>query len=143
MRGKQHAIDVVEVVWQSDSSQLTRVGPRELSVPASPPRLRLLHRGETFDVGPRSVPFVMGRDERSDLVVQDSNASRRHATIELHDRTFVLTDHSTNGTVLTMGSADDVIRLFRSQVQLPDRGRITLGPSSSTGSLVEFFRVEE
>lgn len=47
--------------------------------------------------------IVIGRDpECSELIIDDSNVSRKHCTIiyEPKDETYIVTDHSTNGTFI-------------------------------------------
>ncbi len=53
-------------------------------------------KGQTFPVVKPSV--LLGRSE-TDIVLEDSNVSRRHCTLEVHGATAVLSDlGSTNGT---------------------------------------------
>ncbi len=47
--------------------------------------------------------LTIGRDPNSaDLIIDDNNVSRLHCTItyEPNDRTYIVTDHSTNGTFI-------------------------------------------
>ena len=54
--------------------------------------------GTQFDV---SEPVVIGRDESADLVIEDSQASRRHARIEPNAHGAIVEDlQSTNGTFI-------------------------------------------
>jgi pSer/pThr/pTyr-binding forkhead associated (FHA) protein len=54
--------------------------------------------GTQFDV---SQPVVIGRDDSADLVIEDSQASRRHARIEPTAHGAVIEDlQSTNGTFI-------------------------------------------
>ena len=54
--------------------------------------------GKQFEVGQ---PLVIGRDDSADLVIEDSQASRRHARIEPTAHGAVVEDlQSTNGTFI-------------------------------------------
>ena len=67
-------------------------------------------------------------------------ASRQHCTIERRQEHFVLRDHSTNGTYVTIeGEAELVVR--RSEFHLRKHGWISFGqPRAVAGvEVVEFF----
>ncbi|HYM61209.1 MAG TPA: FHA domain-containing protein [Thermoanaerobaculia bacterium] len=77
-------------------------------------------RGESFPV--RMGRNVLGRDRRSDVVINDDQASAHHADLVFRpeERRFILMDHnSTNGTYVNEGeieprrdlAASDVIRI--------------------------------
>lgn len=77
-------------------------------------------RGESYAV--RIGRNVLGRDRRSDIVVNDDQASSHHADLVFRpeERRFILMDHnSTNGTYVNEGeieprrdlSSNDVIRI--------------------------------
>jgi hypothetical protein len=77
-------------------------------------------RGESFPV--RMGRNVLGRDRRSDVVVNDDQASSHHADLVFRpeERRFILMDHnSTNGTYVNEGeieprrdlAVNDVIRI--------------------------------
>jgi predicted component of type VI protein secretion system len=72
-------------------------------------------------------------------VVNDEMASRQHCTIERRQELFVLRDHSTNGTYVTVeGEAELAVR--RSEFHLRKRGWISFGQPRATGvEVVEFF----
>ena len=72
--------------------------------------------GTQFDV---SQPLVIGRDDTADLVIEDSQASRRHARIEPTAEGAIVEDlQSTNGTFINdnelhgraeLGPEDDLL----------------------------------
>jgi FHA domain len=77
-------------------------------------------RGESFPV--RMGRNIIGRDRRSDIIIQDEQASSHHADLVFRpeERRFILMDHnSTNGTYVNENeieprrdlSAKDVIRI--------------------------------
>ena len=81
----------------------------------------------------------VGRDGANGLVVEDDMASRQHCTIERRQDVFVLKDHSTNGTFVTIeGDAELLVR--RSEVSLRKHGWIAFGKPRGPGiEVVEFF----
>jgi adenylate cyclase len=66
-------------------------------------------------------------------------ASRQHCTIERRQDLFVLRDHSTNGTYVTIeGDAEMAVR--RSEVSLRKHGWVSFGQPRAPGvEAVEFF----
>ena len=85
------------------------------------------HAGREYRLGPKGV--LIGRTDQCDITIDDSSASRKHASIEKKDARFLLQDlKSTNGTlvngefidvhVLTHG---DKIRIGRTVFQFLGR----------------------
>jgi len=57
------------------------------------------HLGRQYHLGPKRM--LIGRTDRSDIVIDDSSVSREHASIERKDGRFILEDlKSTNGTFI-------------------------------------------
>jgi hypothetical protein len=64
------------------------------------------HLGKQYHMGPKRM--LIGRTDRSDIVIDDSSVSREHASIERKDGRFILEDlKSTNGTFIN-GEVVDV-----------------------------------
>jgi predicted component of type VI protein secretion system len=65
--------------------------------------------------------------------------SRQHARIEYRRGFFVLSDVSTNGTYVTLPSADTVV-LHRNELPLRGSGSISLGrePALNTALLIHY-----
>jgi len=126
--GKQLPIDIVDVTWQEDTSNVTMV-QRAIRLDASPQtriRLQLRYRGQALELDELSPPFTLGRDATSSLMVEAEWVSRYHALIEYKRGFFVLSDRSTNGTYIQFGD-DDELRLHRDEVHLRRGGIISLG----------------
>jgi class 3 adenylate cyclase len=126
--GKQHPIDIVDVTWQEDTSNVTMV-QRAIRLDAAQPqrvRLQLRYRGQAIEMDDLAPPFTLGRDATSSLVVEAEWVSRNHALIECKRGLFVLSDRSTNGTYVQFGD-DDELRLHRDEVHLRRSGTISLG----------------
>jgi class 3 adenylate cyclase len=64
--------------------------------------LRLTYRDQEYACTRDHPSIVIGREYGCGLVVSDKMASRKHCTIELRSGQFVLQDHSTNGTYVTV-----------------------------------------
>jgi hypothetical protein len=126
--GKQHPIDIVDVTWQEDTSNVTMVqrAIRLDEAPQSRIRLQLRYRGQALEMDDLAPPFTLGRDAASSLVVEAEWVSRNHALIECKRGLFVLSDRSTNGTYVRFGE-DDELRLHRDEVHLRRSGTISLG----------------
>jgi class 3 adenylate cyclase len=140
IKGRSEKVELVELVWQSDPDETATT----LTVPtkklvAAAGSITLLYRG-IRTVRRRSRDSVtLGRDEQCGLVVHEDQASRLHCTIERKHDKFVLVDHSTNGTYVTVeGNAEVLVQ--REEFALTQRGFIALGqPKSVTREFVEFI----
>ncbi|HLS83274.1 MAG TPA: adenylate/guanylate cyclase domain-containing protein [Arenimonas sp.] len=130
--GKLLPIEIVDLVWQEDTSGMTMVQSSVLrpapGEDAAASRLRLRFRGEEIELGPESPAFMMGREAGNDLVVEAEWVSRTHAQIEYKRGHFVISDRSTNGTYVRIGE-DDELKLHRDELHLRRSGAICLGRS--------------
>ncbi len=130
--GKQKPIDIVDVQWQEDTSNVTMV-QRAIRVEAEDEpkiRLELRYRGKALDLDELAPPFTLGRDPTASLVVDAEWVSRFHALIEYKRGYFVVSDRSTNGTYVKFGE-DDELRLHRDELRLRRNGTISLGQSNA------------
>jgi class 3 adenylate cyclase len=126
--GKQKPIDIVDVQWQEDTSNVTMV-QRAIRVDTEDEprvRLQLRYRGKAIDLDELAPPFTLGRDPTATLVVDAEWVSRFHALIEYKRGYFVVSDRSTNGTYVKFGE-DDELRLHRDELRLRRNGTISLG----------------
>jgi adenylate cyclase len=138
--GKLLPIEIVDVVWQEDTSGMTIVQSAIcltdiLAAPAVhvPQTLTLQYRGGEVELKETSEPFTMGREAGNHLAIEADWISRSHALIEFKRGHFVLSDRSTNGTFLRIGQ-DDELRLHRDETQLRKSGVISLGKTSALNS---------
>ena len=127
--GKQHPIDIVDVQWQEDTSNVTMV-QRAIRLDASgqpaAAKLLLRYRGQVLELDALSPPFTLGRAAASSLCVDAEWVSRNDAMIEYKRGYFMISDRSTNGTWVKLGD-DDELRLHRDEVHLRKTGSISLG----------------
>jgi len=137
VKGRRDAITVFEYLWK---------GHRDLTVagvPAAKPagtRLRLAFLGRDLWLDRAGTGTInLGRGSTCEVAVNDPEASRQHATIEVRGDKFVLVDHSSNGTYVEWPGAAEMC-LKREEMILPVRGRIALGLSTKAAhaTVVEF-----
>ncbi len=142
--GKLLPIEIVDVMWQEDISNVTTV-QRVVRVDAPPERARLLlrYRSQAFEIDELAPPFTLGREAGNDVVIETEWVSRTHATIEYKRGHFVLGDRSTNGTWVKLGDADE-LRLHRDEIHLRRSGTISLGQETALNSMdVLYFQCVE
>jgi adenylate cyclase len=82
--------------------------------------------------------IVVGRDEDCDLVVATKAASRRHCTVEYCRGDFIVRDHSSNGTYITVAEKAE-IAVHNERLSLPEHGLVSIGePRDRTSEVIEF-----
>jgi adenylate cyclase len=126
--GKLLPIEIVDVIWQEDISNITTV-QRAIRIDdggTTNVKLTLRYRGQVIELNEHSQPFTMGRDASNSLVVDAEWVSRTHALIEFKKGYFVVSDRSTNATYVKLGD-DDELRLHRDEVHLRKSGAVSLG----------------
>ncbi len=139
--GKLLPIEIVDVIWQEDTSGMTTV-QRAVRTSESEPQSQILmlqYRDQSVELNPESEPFTLGREVGNGLVIVADWVSRTHAMIEYKRGYFVLSDRSTNGTWVCLGE-DDELRLNRDEIHLRKTGTISLGKgmAMNTADLVKF-----
>ncbi|MBS0462045.1 MAG: adenylate/guanylate cyclase domain-containing protein [Proteobacteria bacterium] len=131
--GKLLPIEIVDVIWQEDTSGMTTVqrAVRTMAAePNEPTRLVLRYKDQVIELTPESDPLTLGRESTNKVTVAADWVSRNHATIEYKRGHFVLSDRSTNGTWVKLGT-DDELRLSRDEVHLRKSGTISLGKGAA------------
>ncbi|QIB65273.1 adenylate/guanylate cyclase domain-containing protein [Kineobactrum salinum] len=138
--GKQRRIEIVDIVWQEDTSNLTSIQiPEDSSGDSQCRRLTLTFCGRILQLGNGSRVLTLGRDAVADIMVDAEWVSRHHATIEHRRGFFVLTDHSTNGSFVSI-DGEALMHLHRAELLLHKRGLISLGqsPDKDADLVLEF-----
>ena len=88
--------------------------------------LHLAYRGQDITLS-RTLPRVtIGREDNSGLRIASRQTSRQHAVIDFTRESFLLTDHSTNGTFIRSGGSPPV-GLRRDSTKLVGSGLIGFG----------------
>jgi adenylate cyclase len=134
VRGKLRDIRIFELLWQDSPDELTTLATRNVAGPAA--SLQLRHGERVILLGEDDRPVAFGRDAQNDVVIADRMASRMHARIERRSAKFVLVDHSSNGTYVTV-EGEAPVQVKREEVTLRGRGRIGFG-HAARGETDEF-----
>ena len=142
VKGKSEEVSLCELVWRRDDDATVLALGRPAARPAGAP-LRLKYHATELVRRRDNDSVVIGRDATCGLVIAEHMASRQHCTIERRgderrgDK-WVLKDHSTNGTYLTV-EGDAELLLRREELTLRKRGWIACGqPRAGTEEAVEF-----
>src|SRR3569623_727188 len=126
--GKLQPIEIVDLTWQEDTSNVAMVQRvvklTDMQQPKS--RLVLRYKSQAFEVDELAPPFRTGREAGNNIVIEAEWDSRTHAMVEFKRGHFGLSDRSTNGTWVKVGN-DDELRLHRDEVHLRKTGIISLG----------------
>jgi len=123
VKGKQKDMVIYELLWQDSGDDLTALSPRLV---VRPQRLKIVHRAREIELGESALALTLGRDPQNDVVIGDRKASRMHARIERRRDKFVLIDHSSNGTFVTVGDENELM-LRREEWTLRGHGHCSFG----------------
>jgi class 3 adenylate cyclase len=139
VKGKVNDIGLCELLWRK-SPDITQLPVGNSAVKAARVTLRLRYRGEEL-VRRRLVESItFGRDPHSEVVVSDPTASRHHCVIERHQDKFVVRDHSSNGTYVTVEGEGRETVLRREELALRGHGWLAFGqPRAATEEPVEYW----
>jgi len=138
VKGKAQEIQVYELIWQQSEDMTTLASQKSVYKPKNA-KLRLIVQGSELVLSTERPAVALGRDASADLVIKERMASRAHGKIERRLDKFILTDHSANGTFVTI-EGDKEIVLRREEFTLRGHGWIAFGQSrASATDVVEFF----
>ena len=138
VKGKAQEIQVYELIWQQSEDMTTLASQKSVYKPKNA-KLKLLVQGNEVILSAERPSLALGRDASADLVIKERMASRAHGKIERRLDKFILTDHSANGTFITI-EGDKEIVLRREEFTLRGHGWIAFGQSRATATdVVEFF----
>ncbi|HKP66110.1 MAG TPA: adenylate/guanylate cyclase domain-containing protein [Casimicrobiaceae bacterium] len=137
LKGKTHDVNVCELVWQDASDDMTTLSTR---VRTPPTQLLIRHGARELLLDEANGSAALGRDAQNEIVIADRMASRMHAKIERRRDRYVLIDHSSNGTFLTIAGEPE-IRLNREEYVLRGHGRVSFGHphANDPSETIEFF----
>lgn len=126
VRGKAAPIAIIELLWESDLGNLTKVAGTPFAPAEHRGTLVLRHGGTVRRLEAGQPVFKLGRGEHNDLHIDHDMISRNHARIEFANGVFILRDHSTNGTYLRL-SGDQTTVVHRNHISLSGDGLIMPG----------------
>jgi len=139
IKGKLLSVKIIEIFWQKDESQVTRVSSAlDLKLPESAFKMLITTNDRQIKMTEKSPNKIIGRGEECDIQILAPMASRIHAELQFSDGNFKIVDQSTNGTWLEMGG--NSLRLHRDKTILLGSGRIALGSAdfSDEGMIINF-----
>ncbi len=141
VKGKEKEVDLIEIVWQGANQDMTSItaGPMRTSGRAL---LELEMEGARVDMGPDRRKVTFGRDHEADFTIHTAVVSRAHAMIERRRDHFVLADHSSNGTFVTLEGQPEM-KVHREEMTLMGHGWIAFGQPRADASQVAEFRCVE
>src|SRR5947207_3110547 len=129
--------ELCEIEWRPVSEATNDPGPRAEARSAAA-ALRLSYRDLQLVRRRQNDLVVIGRDASCGLVIAGQNVSRLHCSIARRDDRFVLRDHSTNGTFVTV-DGDAEILLQGEDMPLRTHGWLALGePRGETAEVVGY-----
>lgn len=145
VKGKSEPLDMREIVWNQADATSIYAPARRLDNDAPRAEVILSYLGRKMTVRESTTPFLIGRGEHCNLVVNSDTASRSHARIEARFGELVVIDHSTNGTYITTVDGkrqhDGIdLHLHHREWTLVGSGKISLGKpaKSDDSSIIEF-----
>jgi adenylate cyclase len=136
LKGKAGSVALCELVWRQ-GPDITVTDEMAASIlAASAGKLSLKLAGTQIMAEP---PLSIGRDRDCEVVITSENASRQHCTIERRREKFVLRDHSTNGTYVTV-EGEQEFALHREEYVLRGHGWISFGePRAEASESLEYY----
>src|SRR5438874_1350127 len=138
VKGKAQEIQGYELIWQQSEDMTTLASQKSVYKPKNA-KLRLIVQGADVILSSERPAVALGRDASADLVIKERMASRAHGKIERRLDKFILTDHSANGTFITI-EGDKEIVLRREEFTLRGHGWVAFGQSRATATdVLEFF----
>lgn len=105
--------------------------------------LHLTYQDRRIALNRHNPRLTVGRDEASGLHVLSRQCSRQHGMFDFSRESFIITDHSTNGTFVRPGESPPMV-LRRDSAKLVGIGLIGFGaiPQDEAQDHVAAFRVE-
>jgi class 3 adenylate cyclase len=133
LKGSGRDTVVYQVLWKTDQLDNTEVNldPNRV-IPGDTGSLLVTLGSERTRVGHWRPTLKIGRARECDLVVTDRYASRLHLTIRAMRTRFYLSDHSINGTFVTLHGGDEV-HVLHAEMPLERSGELCLGRSRADG----------
>jgi adenylate cyclase len=138
VKGKAEEVQVFELMWQQSEDMTTLASHKSVYKPKDA-KLRIVAQAGEVILSAERPSLALGRDASADMVVKERMASRAHGKIERRLDKFVITDHSANGTFITVEGDKEVI-LRREEFTLRGHGWIAFGQTRATATdVIEFF----
>jgi adenylate cyclase len=136
VNGKGKELALSELLWRQEG----RAAELPSGAQARPGAiLHLNYQGTRIMRRRGNDTLVIGRDEGCDVLIGGAAASRQHCTIERRADKFVLRDHSSNGTYVTV-EGEGELKLLEQVLTLRARGWLAFGqPRKLTTEVIQYF----
>jgi len=132
VKGKTAEIEIVEIGWRRRAGEPFTTEQGALIERTRSARMLLTVDDREIGIDSARASFTIGRDASNDLPIASRKASRQHARIEWRRDKFVLFDHSTNGTYVTLEGEGEVMVKHESFL-LRGRGTLSIGETAKAG----------
>jgi adenylate cyclase len=140
VKGKAGEVQLCELVWRRNDEDTTVLASGRPLRRGAAAAIRLRYGGKDLVRRRDHDSVLLGRDPECGFTIGDHMASRYHCTIERRQDKWVLKDHSTNGTFVTLDGDDSELVLQREELTLRKHGFIAFGQTrAATDEVVEFF----
>ena len=140
LKGSNRDSIVYQVMWKTDRASMTEVNPgANRLIPGDTGSLLVEHEGERIRIDQWRPSIRIGRGQECDLVVNDRYVSREHITVRAMRTRFYLSDHSINGTYVTLQGGEEV-HILHGEMPLDRSGQLSLGRSGAdnAGQIITF-----
>lgn len=144
VKGKLLPVEIIEIIWQQDISQVTRVtSALDIKLPSTKCQLKLELNGKEQVMTEQSPTKTIGRGDDCDIQINMLMASRIHGDIQFGGGNFRYNDESTNGTWIIQDGGDP-IRIHRESMVLQGEGQITFGePDFSNPNQLLKYKIQK
>ncbi len=140
IKGRQAQLDLFQIGWRADDSDLVRVGnPAHRKPEGLQEQLVLRYLDQEFTLSDRSMSASLGRGDSCTIVVRDEFAAERHAIVEYQLGKFFISDRSSAGTYVQF-IGGDTVHIVGEETMLRGSGAILLGRpfSEDPAGIIEF-----
>lgn len=127
LRGRAEASHVYRVEWQAGRDEEATMAGRSMYTASKAVSLELGFGGKTVLCNAQTGQLTIGRALDAGLPVNDPRVSRLHATLAWRGGNFVLSDASSYGTWVYLGSPSNGVLLRRTECYLSGTGHIVPG----------------
>ncbi len=144
VKGINKPLPVYRLFWQPEDDSVTSIRTAvSLSIlNPSNVQMELNYRGKSYVVNQQNPLITIGRTDDCKLKVNNNCASRTHASIELVQGKFYLSDKSTNGTYV-IKSEQSPLFIRRESITIDQMGKIGAGwmPTIDDPDIIYFIQI--
>lgn len=143
VKGKGQQVDIYEVLWSPDDTDLTAFfSAKEVLQMSTEWKVNLKCADRFFQINKAHPNIVIGRSNECDFVIPSPHASRKHAKLISRWGKIVFVDQSTNGSYVKLEQGTEFF-VHMEEVPLSENGFISLGvPSGQNEKDVIWFNYE-